>query len=174
MVNLDAEIARARSAWDRLHEGTRPIIHIGSATCGLAAGAEALTRQIRRELRRLKVDAEVVPVGCIGMCFAEPLVDIEVPGSPRVCYAGVTPAMMKAILREHLVKGVPPARYALGTFGDEELPRYSPAFRPSVPQAPGADRAAQLRPHRPDPGRPLPGDRLRRVRRALSKKVRMR
>ena len=121
-MNLDAEIARARTAWERLHQGTRPIIHIGSATCGLAAGAGALMQEIRRELRRLKVDAEIVPVGCIGMCFAEPLVDIEIPGSRRVCYAGVTPSMVRTILRDHLVKGVPPARYALGTFGDEELP----------------------------------------------------
>ncbi|MBK5106045.1 MAG: (2Fe-2S) ferredoxin domain-containing protein, partial [Burkholderiales bacterium] len=87
---FDAAVKTAKSEWDRLRSGKRPIIHIGSATCGLAAGAGALTEEIRRELRRLKVDAEVVPVGCIGMCFAEPLIDIEVPGSPRVCYAGVT------------------------------------------------------------------------------------
>ena len=122
VMDFDTEIARARMAWDRLHQGKRPIIHIGSATCGLAAGAGELIKEIRRVLRRLKLDAEVVPVGCIGMCFAEPLVDIEIPGSPRVCYAGVTPATVRTILREHLVKGVPPAGLALGTFGDAELP----------------------------------------------------
>ena len=121
-MDLDAAIASARSAWDKMHKGKRPIIHIGSATCGLAAGAGALIDEIRRELRRLKLEAEVVPVGCIGMCFAEPLVDIEIPGAPRVCYAGVTPAMMRTILREHLVKGVPQAQFALGTFGDAEVP----------------------------------------------------
>ncbi len=122
MMDFDAAIADARAAWDRLHEGTRPIIHIGSATCGLAAGAGALTQQIRRELRRLKVEAEVVPVGCIGMCFAEPLIDIEIPGSPHVCYASVTPTTMPEILREHLVKRTPPVRHALGTFGDDQIP----------------------------------------------------
>ena len=119
---FDAAVKTAKSEWDRLRSGKRPIIHIGSATCGLAAGAGALTEEIRRELRRLKVDAEVVPVGCIGMCFAEPLIDIEVPGSPRVCYAGVTTAMARTILREHIVNGAPPARLALGTFGEEEIP----------------------------------------------------
>ena len=121
-ISLAAEIDGARTAWQRTHQGTRPIIHIGSATCGLAAGAGELIEEIRRELRRLKVDAEVVPVGCIGMCFAEPLVDIEIPGSARICYASVTPSMVKAILHEHLVLGMPPARYALGSFGDDGLP----------------------------------------------------
>ena len=122
MEHFEAEVARARKDWEKLRRGKRPIIRIGSATCGLAAGAAALLPEIKRELRRLKVDAEVIPVGCIGMCFAEPLVDIEIPGLAHVCYAGVTPTTARKILHEHLVKKAPPARFALGTFGEEALP----------------------------------------------------
>ncbi|KPK17470.1 MAG: hypothetical protein AMJ67_13425 [Betaproteobacteria bacterium SG8_41] len=118
---LEAATADAMTAWKRLHEGKRPVIYIGSATCGLAAGAAALIDEIRRDLRRLKLKAEIIQVGCIGMCFAEPLVDIEVPGSPRVCYAGVTKETVRTILREHLVKGTPPAGLALGTIGEERI-----------------------------------------------------
>jgi NADH-quinone oxidoreductase subunit F len=121
MALFDAAVAQAKESWDKLHHGARPVIHIGSATCGLAAGAGTLMEEARRELRRLNVDAELVPVGCIGMCFAEPLVDIERPGMPRVCYAAVNPSSLRTILQEHLVNGKPPARYALGTIGEGEI-----------------------------------------------------
>jgi len=118
---FDEAVAQAKQGWQKLHAGSRAIVYVGSATCGLAAGAGALIVEARRELSRLNIDAELVPVGCIGMCFAEPLVDIEIPGKPRVCYAAVTAAMLREILHEHIVEGNPPARYALGSIGEETI-----------------------------------------------------
>ena len=51
----------------------------GGRALTLAAGAGELMTVIEKELDRLGVEAHVIPVGCIGMCFAEPLVDIRVP-----------------------------------------------------------------------------------------------
>jgi len=66
-----------------------PRIAVGMATCGQAAGAsdvyEALTSA------ELDDGAEVVAVGCRGYCQQEPLVDVWVPGWPRITYAQVTP-----------------------------------------------------------------------------------
>ena len=45
-------------------------------------GVEALPG----ELARLGVSARLVTVGCVGMCFAEPLLEIAAPGLPRVAY----------------------------------------------------------------------------------------
>ncbi len=128
MSLFDAATVQAKQGWKKLHQGKRPIIYIGSATCGLAAGAGALMQEARRELSRLKIDAEIIPVGCIGMCFAEPLVDIEIPGKPRVCYAAVDAAMLRTILREHIVEGKPPARFALGSIGEETIEGIPPLF----------------------------------------------
>jgi NADH-quinone oxidoreductase subunit F len=58
--------------------GEKPHIFIGTATCGRAAGAMAVIKAIREELAKHKIDALVTEVGCIGLCYAEPLVDIAI------------------------------------------------------------------------------------------------
>jgi (2Fe-2S) ferredoxin len=63
-----------------------------------------------------------VSVGCAGMCFAEPLVEVATPGLPRVTYQRVSPAMVPHLLEGHLLHGEPPAAWALGSSGDGALP----------------------------------------------------
>jgi len=121
-VDLDQRIEEARQAWQRLRASDRPVITIGTATCGLAAGAGEVTDALRAELARLGVSAQVIPVGCVGMCFAEPLIEIQAPGLPRVTYQRVSPGTIGEILEGHLVRGEPPARHVLGTSGDAALP----------------------------------------------------
>jgi NADH:ubiquinone oxidoreductase subunit F (NADH-binding)/(2Fe-2S) ferredoxin len=57
-------------------------------------------------------------VGCLGLCFAEPLVDVQIPGGPRVFYGNVTPDMVDEIVATHLGEGAPAAHLALGYLGD--------------------------------------------------------
>ncbi len=119
---LASRIKSARRKWSRLTEGRLPVIYVGCATCGLAAGAGDLMAALDEQLDKLGVRAHIIPVGCIGMCFAEPLLDIRMPGQPRVCYGQVTPAKLSRILKSHLGRGKPVAGLALGTIGDETLP----------------------------------------------------
>ncbi|MBL7161251.1 MAG: NADH-quinone oxidoreductase subunit NuoF [Anaerolineales bacterium] len=79
-------------------------IFIGMGTCGIAAGASDVAEAVRTELAARNLDTEIVSVGCIGTCANEPLVDIQLPGKPRVTYAKVTPKMVPCIIDEHLVK----------------------------------------------------------------------
>jgi len=53
-------------------------IAIGMATCGQAAGARDLARKFRAR-RDLDGTAIVADAGCLGVCFAEPLVDVRRP-----------------------------------------------------------------------------------------------
>jgi hypothetical protein len=48
--------------------------------CGLAAGAAEVAEAFRQELAARGVDALVSEVGCMGLCYAEPLVDIQPAG----------------------------------------------------------------------------------------------
>lgn len=50
-------------------------------TCGLASGAQSTYTTFRAELQKYKIDAEIIPVGCIGSCYLEPIVDIKLPKS---------------------------------------------------------------------------------------------
>lgn len=90
------------------------IITIGMGTCGQAAGAGDTLRSIESELDKRQIKATIKTVGCIGMCVNEPLVDIQLPGQPRVTYTNVTPARVKRLLDEHLLQGQVVHEWALG------------------------------------------------------------
>ncbi|MFO7734746.1 MAG: NADH-ubiquinone oxidoreductase-F iron-sulfur binding region domain-containing protein, partial [bacterium] len=48
-------------------------IKIGTASCGIAAGADEVTDFFRKNTE----NTEIVEVGCIGHCYAEPVVEVE-------------------------------------------------------------------------------------------------
>lgn len=136
-MTFEERVVKAKKKWDRLQQAKKPIIFVGAGTCGIASGADELFPVIDEELDRLGVDATVISTGCIGTCFAEPLVDIQVQGFPRVCYSQVTPKMLRSILRSHLGKDKPLAKHAMGTLGEgvvEGIPRFFdlPALAPQV------------------------------------------
>lgn len=54
-------------------------IKVGMASCGIAAGAG----EVKDKILEMNPDAEVVEVGCIGHCHAEPLVEIETEEGPK-------------------------------------------------------------------------------------------
>jgi NADP-reducing hydrogenase subunit HndB len=84
---------------------TNTRICIGMGTCGIAAGSRETMQAIIQELKARNIEAEVVTVGCVGMCAQEPLVDIEQAGAPRVTYGRVRPHMVPTLIEEHLVNG---------------------------------------------------------------------
>ncbi len=125
-MNLDQRIQAAEKDWNELQASDLPRVYLGSGTCGLAAGAAALQAQLEKELAEHKIKAHIINVGCIGMCFAEPLVDVQMPGQPRVVYAGVTAKKLSTIIESHLLGKEPVAKLAMGTLGEgqvEGLPR---------------------------------------------------
>jgi NADP-reducing hydrogenase subunit HndB len=91
------------------------IITVGMGTCGQAAGAGDTLRAIQNELSKRDLQAIIKTVGCIGMCVKEPLVDIQLPGEPRVTYTNVTPARVKRLIDEHILQGHTVEEWALGT-----------------------------------------------------------
>ena len=57
-------------------------------------------------------------VGTLGLCFAEPLLDVQTPNGPRVFYSQVTPELAERIVREHVAGGNPLPEHAIGYLGD--------------------------------------------------------
>ncbi len=60
-------------------------IKVGTASCGLAAGAGAVLESLRAKAGSIPV----VEVGCIGHCYAEPIVEVELDDNSSVFYARV-------------------------------------------------------------------------------------
>ena len=105
MNRLDEPRARALKAWERRQQSRRPVIYIGAASCGLAAGAAEVKTAIQAALRSGKHKADIVEVGCIGPCYLEPLVDVQMPGKPRICYSNVTPDLVPGLVDSFFVRG---------------------------------------------------------------------
>ncbi len=87
-------------------------IIVGSASCGLAAGAGPVFEAIKTGVKEKRIKARVTRTGCIGLCHQEPLVDVIIPDKPRLTYGKVTPQAVKKIL-DALKKGkVPQGAFA--------------------------------------------------------------
>ncbi len=95
-------------------EDNKLTIILGMGTCGIAAGANQVADEVRSELKKHNLDAEIVNVGCIGMCHNEPLLDIQQPGQPRITYTNVKPAMVGKIIEKQLLNGEFSKRWIYG------------------------------------------------------------
>jgi NADH-quinone oxidoreductase subunit F len=130
----------AQKKWDALKESKIPIIYLGTASCGKAAGAMEVLESVQKTLEDNRLKAEILQVGCIGPCYLEPLMDITLPGRPRVSYGNVNPEKAKTIVESYLVHGDPQAKLAVGHFGEEDfqftdgIPRFFdlPMLKPQV------------------------------------------
>ena len=128
---------KAIEEWHSLWGSSKPLILVGLATCGMAAGANAVLKAIEGELARRNIQANIIPVGCIGLCYLEPIVDIVKPGRPRISYSQVTPEKAIKLIEDYLVNDNPRPDLALGTFGEDRfanIPKFfeHPMLKPQV------------------------------------------
>jgi NADH-quinone oxidoreductase subunit F len=105
---------RAKSQWEFL-EGKIHIL-VGTATCGRAAGALDVIDAFKNELERRSADAPIIQVGCIGLCYAEPLVIISKPESLHIVYQNITPDLVPRLVEGYILGDDPCLELALGTF----------------------------------------------------------
>ena len=112
--SFDEIKAESERRWQSLTGGEVPWIRVGTALCGKAAGADSVLTAIRTELEHHKIQATVSEVGCLGLCYAEPLVDITIPNGSRLFYGNVTLSEVPAIIYPHLVRNEPVADLAMG------------------------------------------------------------
>lgn len=80
-------------------------ILVGYVTCGIAAGADKVYQTLMDEVRDKKLKNIVVKkVGCLGLCYSEPNVEVLVPGLPPVLYGKVDSIMALKMLDQHVIK----------------------------------------------------------------------
>jgi NADH:ubiquinone oxidoreductase subunit F (NADH-binding)/NAD-dependent dihydropyrimidine dehydrogenase PreA subunit/(2Fe-2S) ferredoxin len=134
---MDERRRRAAAGWKEIQESALPFIYVGAGSCGLAAGAADTQKAAEDFLRTKGVPARFVQVGCIGPCYLEPLMDIRMPGRPRISYANVAAKDVPGILGPFFDGGELSQTHLAGHFGDEELagiPRFfdMPMLKPQV------------------------------------------
>ena len=117
-----AEItSRARARWHELWGSGKPVIMVGTATCGRAAGALDVLLAFRDEVSNQKLDCPVIEVGCMGHCYAEPLAIISKPGYSPICYAYVNPVIAESLVREFILNDNPCLEFVLAALEENDL-----------------------------------------------------
>ena len=86
---------------------TKPAIFIGTGTCGLGAGARATVNAVRSFMKQYDLEADIVEVGCIGLCSAEPIMEVQMPDRTRVAFQGVTEDVVSGLLVSVLAGKIP-------------------------------------------------------------------
>lgn len=112
----------------RREDVPHPVIFVGTGTCGLGAGAAAVQSAAAGYLAAREIKGDAVGVGCIGLCAFEPLMDVQLPGRPRLCFGSVAPEEV-AMLLDGALAGNPDTERALFQFSPnghspwERIPR---------------------------------------------------
>jgi len=116
-----ADEARARK--EQFDSSPLPKIHIGMATCGIASGALETQAAFETALADRGVEALVHTVGCVGHCYAEPVVVIDYPdsGFPPILYPEVTPGKAKMLVKLFLEEGDPRFEHVMGATVENEM-----------------------------------------------------
>ena len=111
----------ARHRQGAFKEAGGPKIHIGMATCGIASGALDTKRAFEEALAERSMEALLHSVGCMGHCYAEPVVVVENPGFPPILYYKVTPGKARMIVKSFLEEGDPLFEHLLGAMEENDL-----------------------------------------------------
>ncbi len=120
---FEAIAAEARRRKEERESKPVPKIHIGLATCGIAAGAMETKTSFEEALAQRGIEAQIHTVGCIGHCYAEPWVIIENPemGFPPIFYPQVTAGKAKMLTKLYLEEGDPRLEHILGAMEENDM-----------------------------------------------------
>jgi len=79
-VSFEEIKSQAILQWKAMQQSENVRILVGMGTCGRAAGAEDVLGALNQGLAEQHIQAEILQVGCIGLCYAEPLIEVVKPG----------------------------------------------------------------------------------------------
>lgn len=99
-----------------LDAGSQIQIKIAMATCGIASGAKGVMDFFIDELDKRNIEAVVTQTGCMGYCFAEPTLQVTLPGKEPVVFGYVDIRRADEIIEKYiksgeLVDGIIPQNY---------------------------------------------------------------
>ncbi|MDX9782795.1 MAG: (2Fe-2S) ferredoxin domain-containing protein [Bacteroidales bacterium] len=80
-------------------------IRVAMATCGIASGARTVMNTLVEKIEKEKIPAVVTQGGCMGYCYAEPTIEVKVPGKDPVVFGYVDTAKAIEIVEKYIVGG---------------------------------------------------------------------
>lgn len=80
-------------------------IKVSMATCGIASGARDTMNYMIDELDNQAIDAVVTQTGCMGYCYAEPTIEVTLPGEKPVVFGHVNTKKASEIIEKYIKNG---------------------------------------------------------------------
>jgi len=91
-------------------------VKVAMATCGIASGAKTIMEFFLEQLDRRNIAGVVTQTGCMGYCYAEPTIEVKLPGQDPVVFGFVDLKRADQIIEKYiktgeLVDGIIPVNY---------------------------------------------------------------
>ena len=91
-------------------------VKVAMATCGIASGAKETMEFLSEALEKRGINANVTQVGCMGYCYAEPTIEVTLPGGEPIVFGYVNREKADEIIETYikggeLVDGIIPVNY---------------------------------------------------------------
>ncbi|BAX80939.1 (2Fe-2S) ferredoxin domain-containing protein [Labilibaculum antarcticum] len=91
-------------------------IKVAMATCGIASGAKEVMEFLIEETAKRGIKTIVTQTGCMGYCYAEPTIEVKVPGKEPIVFGDVDIKKADQIVEKYikngeLVDGIIPVNY---------------------------------------------------------------
>jgi NADH-quinone oxidoreductase subunit F len=136
-LNFTGAQSKAAQEWKALKNSERTVVMVGTATCGRSAGSMETLDAFRKETSARGLECDIIEVGCLGICYVEPIVCIKKPGNPEIVYGDVTPEKAAELVKSYIAGDDPVPGYSLGTWGEGSIERITAlesaeVFKPQV------------------------------------------
>lgn len=91
-------------------------IRVAMATCGIASGAKEVMEYLIEETAKRGIQTVVTQTGCMGYCYAEPTIEVQIPGKEPIVFGDVDIKKADQIVERYikhgeLVDGIIPVNY---------------------------------------------------------------
>lgn len=80
-------------------------VKVAMATCGIASGAKTVMDYLINEFDKRHIPAIVSQTGCMGYCYAEPTIEVTVPGKEAIVFGYVNEKKADQIIEKYIING---------------------------------------------------------------------
>ncbi len=82
------------------------VVNVSLATCGIASGGKAVMAAMQDEISKLGLkNVEFMMSGCMTYCYAEPTVEVTLPGKQPVVFGKLNENSARELVQKYLQAG---------------------------------------------------------------------
>lgn len=106
LQKLKSELLQKKEAMlDPQNEQAMAEVKVGMGTSGLASGAREVFDFLTDAISKRNIMAKIKQVGDMGYCYAEPTIEVQLPGKEPIVFGDVDVKKADSIIERYIKKG---------------------------------------------------------------------